>query len=169
MLAEFDRHDTMMTFHSPPLVEALRAGNWELCDFLVEHGADPNNALIDAASSNNRAALDRLRSYPRTDVDRCKHSMFVWTVLQGHFELAEELLAMGADIHHTPPGHTWKDYALLHAAVTGADDVVRWLMERGADAAVNREKILEVTKQRSLDHIHVLFEGGKPPWTPSLG
>ena len=83
--------------------------------------------------------------------------MFVCAVLEGHFELAEEMLLMGADIHHTPPGYVWADYALFEAAVTGKIEVVRWLLERGADPDVNLSKVLEVTRQRGLDDSYDLF------------
>ena len=156
-LADFDRGDTMLAFHDPPLWHALKARNWALCDWLVENGADPTNCLASAAYANNREGIERLRGYSRCDINRAKHVMFVCAVLEGHFELAEEMLLMGADIHHTPPGYVWADYALFEAAVTGKIEVVRWLLERGADPDVNLSKVLEVTRQRGLDDSYDLF------------
>ena len=156
-LREFDRADTMLVYHPPPLEYALKARKWPLCDALVANGADPNNCLISCAMSNDRIALEHLKSYMNLDFESRKHSMFVHAALEGHFELADELLALGANVHHKLRNSPWEETALFTAAVTGKTDVVRWLLCHGADANVNREKIIEVTKQRGLDETHAIF------------
>jgi len=155
-MTEFDRQDSMLVYKLPPLALAIDAHNWELCDWLLECGADPSNCLVHSAITNNREAIDYLRKH-HADFEAKKHSMFVWAAIEGHTDLAEELLGEGADIHHCPPGHKWSDYALFHAAVTGMTDLVIWLLERGAVAGPNREKILEVTEKRGLADVRALF------------
>lgn len=69
---------------------------------------------------------------PREIVDNA----FVTAVGMGHKHVGQYLLQQGARINSRPAGFHWKGTA-LHAAVwRGRTDLVKWLMESGADPSV---------------------------------
>ena len=99
-------------------------GHWQLCQFLIEHGADPNHPLPETGETPLHAALcsdDRTRYDPVLDV----------------------LLASGADPNRaTLPGketgsfmrdaRTRRETPLHRAAAVGGERSIRLLLDAGA-------------------------------------
>lgn len=99
-------------------------GHWQLCQFLLEHGADANRALRDTGESPLHAALSA------ADRPATEHVVNV-------------LLAAGADPHHctspdVPTGAFMRDARtrgetpLHRAAAFGSESVIRSLLHAGA-------------------------------------
>jgi ankyrin repeat protein len=110
-----------------PLADARAFGQWRAAGRLVEWGA--RTTIDDAATLG---LLDRLEGYFRgtrpapDDVNRA----FWGACHGGQRRCAEYLLAQGADLDWVPP---WEPLTPLDAATrSGADDLVRWLLARGA-------------------------------------
>ncbi|WP_234324073.1 MULTISPECIES: ankyrin repeat domain-containing protein [unclassified Streptomyces] len=110
-----------------PLADARAFGQWRAAHRLVEHGA--RTTLQDAATLG---LLDRVRAYVESDRPPSPDeitSAFWGACHGGHLTTAQYLHRRGADID-------WCGYdnrtPLGIARAQGADDVVRWLRDRGA-------------------------------------
>jgi ankyrin repeat protein len=116
----------------PPLEDARAFGQWKAARRLVERGA--RTTLVDAATLG---LLDRVQPYfsddevPAQDV---VNRAFWGACHGGARSCAEFLLEQGAELDWVPP---WERLTPLDAAArSGADELVRWLRDRGAHAAV---------------------------------
>ena len=99
-------------------------GHWQLCEYLLEHGADANRALRETGESPLHAAL--------THEDRARYDLVV-----------KVLLAAGADpnastLPGAPTGSLMRDARtraetpLHRAAAFGTEDTIQLLLEAGA-------------------------------------
>jgi ankyrin repeat protein len=94
-----------------PLHFAAFFGHPEAAKLLVERGAD-----LEARSTNTQFALDASPLHSASAA--------------GQLEVCEVLLDAGADVNAVPPGGYT---ALLHAAANQNEELVGFLLERGAD------------------------------------
>ncbi|MCX2955124.1 ankyrin repeat domain-containing protein [Lentzea sp. NEAU-D7] len=106
-----------------PLADARAFAQWRAAHRLVERGAAVT--LTDAATLGLSDRLgELLAGATQDDVD-----IAFWGACHGgQRECAERLLALGADVHRTPP---WEPVTPVEAAVrNGFDDLAAWLRDR---------------------------------------
>ncbi len=139
-----------------PLDEALYWAQSAIAGFLV--GRDARiRALSTAAGLGDPAAIEGFfegatvgaRAGPigspfpdtvppelATDAGSIVDHAFVMAVNTGRREAAELLVGRGAQVNAKPPGYHWQGTA-LHAAVwRGDQELVEWLVDQGANAAI---------------------------------
>jgi ankyrin repeat protein len=100
-------------FGYSPLTAAAGSGNREVCQLLVDHGADVNQIDIDGQVPLCLAAHE------------------------GRMDICADLIEQGADVH-AKTGGGWT--ALHGAAVKGDLRICELLVEHGADPTVENEK-----------------------------
>jgi len=82
-----------------------------LVELLLKNSANPNASDVEGFNSLNQA------------------------VVEGHFDIAERLIAHGASINHRYKGDGYS--TVLHTAASyGFDDCVRFLLHHGGDVTV---------------------------------
>lgn len=155
-------------FYADPLAVAVRMQRWDVGDDLLAMAGEQfgratpafrdfsNRALIDIASRNDWVGL-RYMERAGGNIDGMKHSMFVWSAVDGHLEMADAFLAMGADVHTRISTCPYSDTALFYAVCAAKEREVAWLLERGADAHANDDKAMEVAAQRGYWRVHELL------------
>lgn len=104
------------------LLTAARYGYMSIVKFLVSVGAKRYDA-IDVARKNNHMEVVDLLSDLRAK--EASDKLVYWS-LGGNVKIAESLLLEGADIHYR------NDEALRRAIKYGHDDLVKFLISRGA-------------------------------------
>lgn len=112
-----------------PLDDATAFGQWHAAHRLVERGA--HVTLFQAATLGLVERLDQhLKAADEDDVNEA-----FWGACHGGQQgTAEVLLGRGAQVNWTPP---WENLTPLDAAHrSGADDLIRWLLDHGAASAV---------------------------------
>lgn len=107
---------------------------------MVKDGVSPNTlvadgdpALVRALRWDNAAVVDVLIKTPGLDVNaesRLGENALMLAVLKGNQDLAEKLVAMGANVNKD--GWT----PLHYAATNGRTDLMQWLINEGADVNV---------------------------------
>jgi ankyrin repeat protein len=114
-----------------PLTDAVAFGQWQVARRLVEHGAEP--AFREAAGLGQRERVERACAAdpPPTRDDL---TQALWYACHGGQQaMVELLLEQGADLNWVS---TWDQLTPLDAAErSGANDLVRWLRDRGARSA----------------------------------
>lgn len=113
-------------------------GNLEMMALFLERGADINrlnasgeSALALAAWRGQKAAVEWLLARgAKVDAPARHWSALHYAVFAGHGDLADQLMARGADINAlTPNGSS----VLMMAAREGREELARKLIEKGAD------------------------------------
>jgi reactive intermediate/imine deaminase len=123
-----DHGESLQSLGPNALTEAAFHGHWQLCQFLIEQGADANAALPDTGETPLHAAL--------CTADRSRHDLVV-----------KVLLANGADPNRaTRPGvetgafmrdcRTKGETPLHRAAAFGTEETVQLLLDSGARVEV---------------------------------
>jgi len=144
-----------------PLEEALYWRHLELADFLVARGAKPNSLRAVAglgstselegffADGELQTQAGPIRSpFPDTvpqgrenEPQDILNNAFVTAVNTGRRQTAALLLDRGAQLNAKPPGFHWRGTA-LHAAVWHGDaEMVRWLIDGGADPSIQDDLV----------------------------
>jgi ankyrin repeat protein len=130
-----------------PLGAAARAGDLDTVRFLLDHGADVGartrsgyTALYGAASWSDNVAMVKLLlehgADPKTKVETSELAADVFTpvmaaAMRGDPAALKPLLDRGADVN--VQGGDFGRTALLMAATTGREDVVKLLLDSGAN------------------------------------
>ncbi len=160
-----ERDPALLHAEPPPrsssIVQALSYGNAPLVPLLTRVWPLPDD-LPHAAGIGNAAAVARwfdtagqpvlgslAHQYPGSDPQFPRGDLgwgpattqqvldiaLAWAVLNRHFEIAEFLLARGADINTNWATH--EPASILHeAAIQGNDDAARFLIDHGADLTI---------------------------------
>jgi ankyrin repeat protein len=171
-----------------PLGAATRGGGLDTIRFLIDRGADVGartksgyTALYGAASwPGNAAVVSLLLDHgadPKTKVETSGLAADVFTpvmaaAVRGDAEALKPLLDRGADANVR--GGDFGRTALLMATTTGREDVVKLLLDKGANPGAKDQlgnTPLRWAKKRGDSSIVKLLEkaGGKEPPTPEEG
>jgi ankyrin repeat protein len=171
-----------------PLGAATRGGDLDTIRFLIDRGADVGartksgyTALYAAASwPDNAAVIVLLLDHgadPKTKVEISGLAADVFTpvmaaAMRGDAEALKPLLGRGADVNLQ--GGDFGRTALLMATTTGREDVVKLLLDKGANPSASDQlgnTPLRWAKKRGDTGIVKLLEkaGGKEPPTPEEG
>ncbi|XP_031335923.1 ankyrin repeat domain-containing protein 17-like isoform X2 [Photinus pyralis] len=146
-----------------PLMEAASAGHLDIVRLLVAHGADVN-----AQSSSGNTPLMYGCAGGHTDVvkfllehganvedhNENGHTPLMEAASAGHVELAKILLMHGAGIN--THSNEFKESALTLACYKGHLDMVRFLLEAGADQEHKTDEMHTALMEASMDgHVEV--------------
>lgn len=119
------------------LMIACKRGNFEVVDFLLDHGANPNSS----GQNHNKSPLTIASS-------------------EGFSRIAERLVQAGAEINSKKDGST----ALYFACVAGNIDVIEKLLELGAETEVSTligcTPLMWACTQGNVDVVDRLLKGG---------
>lgn len=139
-----------------PVELAQLSGSPEIADYLLSVGATlpgpgPERDLIAAALRADRAAVERIRgSHPGVveHARRARPGLMVWASTRASAETATLLVELGFDVNaygrgDVPVEEPWET-ALHHAAGSGNVELVRRLLELGADPSL-RDKRFDAT------------------------
>jgi len=114
-----------------PIADAWGFKQWRAASRLVERGA--RTTLVDAATIG---LLDRVEGYFTATAAPAPEEVtraFWGACHGGRLAISEYLFHRGADLNWVPP---WENLTPLDAAIRdGADELLRWLRERGATSA----------------------------------
>jgi ankyrin repeat protein len=113
---------------------ATQMGRRDIIDYLVSQGAP-----VDFFTACVMGRLEQVEAELASDPGRARargvHDLpaIYFAAIGGQLEVAELLLAAGADVNETAPAA-----APIHGAVMGGrPEVVRWFLERGADPSLS--------------------------------
>jgi ankyrin repeat protein len=146
------------SFGRPPIIAALRERHLAIVDLLLERGADPQtkNLLSEATRLGANDLVRRLLAV----ADVVDPEAFFEAARRGEVALVGELLDSGVDIE----AESWGNRALHKAAAKGRLEVVRLLLERGAelDARDSRGNtpMLHAAYNGQLEVVKLLVESG---------
>ncbi|HEY3194745.1 MAG TPA: ankyrin repeat domain-containing protein [Candidatus Dormibacteraeota bacterium] len=129
-----ERNPALVNARAPwnetPIEAAAQMGNVPIIQYLIENGAP-----VDMFTACVLGDVDRLRrelaADPSRAVARGVHDLptLYFAAIGGSIEIAEQLLASGAGVNDRAEAA-----APIHGAVMGGDpEMIRWLLERGAD------------------------------------
>ena len=132
-----DANPALLTARAPwnetPIEAATQMGNRPILDFLIERGAP-----IDLFTASVLGDLERVRlelvADPSLAAARGVHDLpaLYFAALGGNLEVADLLLRSGAGVNDHAEAA-----APLHGAVMGGSaEMVRWLLDHGADPAL---------------------------------
>jgi ankyrin repeat protein len=128
-----------------PLDFAVRAGNVENIELLLDNGADINATNSDGLTALNLAVMEGQTNAAEILLDKgadIGNDDLKWAAWNGSVEIIKRLLAKGADVNTVFYG---TETALINAALAGKFEAVKFLLENGAD--VNAK---EVTGETAL-------------------
>lgn len=128
-----------------PVELALLAGDTEIADHLLAHGAaapeaDPVRELIAATFRADRSAVDRIRAeHPNAAAEarRSRPGLIVWAAARAAVDTVAVLAGLGFDVNaygrgDAPVEEPWET-ALHHSAGNGDVELTRLLLDLGAD------------------------------------
>ena len=121
------------TWNETPIEAATQMGNRPILDFLIERGA-PVDFFTACVLGNANQVRAELEANPARAADRGVHHLpaLYFAAIGGQLEVAELLLAQGADVNARAEAA-----APIHGAVIGRSaELVHWLLAHGADPEV---------------------------------
>ncbi|KAL8632574.1 hypothetical protein Q9189_001726 [Teloschistes chrysophthalmus] len=144
-------------YYGTPLNAAIRRGNMEIFNMLLEKGADPNIS----GSKKNWTALEMACVYKQQEafntllernlnlyaIGRCG-TLLQAAAFAGSKPMAKELVHRGLDVNAN--GHGPYGNSLQSAAIRGQEDVVRFLIRRGADVKAKGGQFGSVLQAASI-------------------
>ncbi|GAB0092386.1 Ankyrin repeat [Sergentomyia squamirostris] len=146
-----------------PLMEAASAGHVDIIKLLISHGADVNaqsstgnTPLMYACAGGHVAAVRELLAHGANVEDHNEngHTPLMEAASAGHVEVAKILLEHGAGIN--THSNEFKESALTLACYKGHLDMVRFLLEAGADQEHKTDEMHTALMEASMDgHVEV--------------
>ncbi|XP_055679921.1 ankyrin repeat and KH domain-containing protein mask isoform X9 [Lutzomyia longipalpis] len=150
-----------------PLMEAASAGHVDIIKLLISHGADVNaqsstvtpignTPLMYACAGGHVAAVQELLANGANVEDHNEngHTPLMEAASAGHVEVAKILLDHGAGIN--THSNEFKESALTLACYKGHLDMVRFLLEAGADQEHKTDEMHTALMEASMDgHVEV--------------
>jgi hypothetical protein len=132
-----DAHPTALNMRAPwnetAVEAATQMGNVPILELLIDRGA-PVDFFTACVLGRVEQVNDELSADPVLASARGVHELptLYFAAIGGHLAIAERLLAAGADVNAR-----CESAAPIHGAVMGGSaDMVRLLLERGADASL---------------------------------
>ncbi|KAK4198852.1 hypothetical protein QBC40DRAFT_330363 [Triangularia verruculosa] len=100
--------------------------------------------------------------------DRCGRTPLFIAAAMGHVKVCDTLIALGAKVDHQD--HIYGQSALHLAADQGQTDVVRLLLQRGADCNVRGSvtPLWMATRSARVDIVEMLLQGGADPQAANM-
>jgi ankyrin repeat protein len=120
-------------WNETPVEAATQMGNKSIIDLLVQHGA-PVDFFTASVLGHVEQVRGELAANPARAKDRGVHDLpaLYFAAIGGSREVAELLLASGSGVNEQ-----CEAAAPIHGAVMGGSaDMVRWLLEHGADPSL---------------------------------
>lgn len=162
-----------------PIEEGLYFGQPNIVEMLVRRGASVHNLRIAAGLGE----IDRINAFftpegqlkeeageiawpfgpipedqhATTGQDVIDHAL-VYAGMRGQMAAAERLLHYGAALNVCPPGFEYRGTVLHYAAIRGHAELVRYLVERGADKALKDDTLGQLPKDWALFEGHEYIE-----------
>ncbi|XP_025832280.1 ankyrin repeat domain-containing protein 17 isoform X2 [Agrilus planipennis] len=146
-----------------PLMEAASAGHLDIVRLLVAHGADVNaqsssgnTPLMYGCAGGHTEVVKFLLEHGANVEDHNEngHTPLMEAASAGHVELAKILLMHGAGIN--THSNEFKETALTLACYKGHLDMVRFLLEAGADQEHKTDEMHTALMEASMDgHVEV--------------
>lgn len=156
-----------------PLMWATAAGQTEAIRVLLEHGADVNaqdadgdTALMRAARRGHIAALDGLLASgadPNLGGNSGRTALHEAIYGKASESCVRRLIEAGADVNAM---HDRTSTPLGSAAYFGQTEIVRILIESGADISLPDSPLYSAVLERHADVVRVLLEAGVSPHGP---
>ncbi|KAL3313749.1 Ankyrin repeat domain-containing protein 17 [Cichlidogyrus casuarinus] len=148
---------------STPLMDAASAGYTDIVRLLLEHGAcvmqtsnAENTALHYAATSGHLECVRLLLDYnsPLEQQNETGHTPLMEATNNAHLEVAKLLVQRGANINSF--SSEFKESALTLASYKGHTEMVRFLLEMGADHEHRTDEMHNALMEASMDgHVEV--------------
>lgn len=163
------------------LSKAVGGGDWTAATGLLESGADPSWAIVDAARRGDTEGLSWLFDRGAVAAGRPGTRALLWALRTDNPELAALLRAHGADLNGSDPSGI--TLLMSTAAATTkerrANHVLSALLDAGADpnagSLAGRTALLFAVKANRLKAIQRLLEAGaevdvrdRDGWTPLM-
>ncbi|KAL0275144.1 UNVERIFIED_CONTAM: hypothetical protein PYX00_003100 [Menopon gallinae] len=146
-----------------PLMEAASAGHPDIVKLLISHGAEVNaqsstgnTPLMYACSGGHEAVVRVLLNHAANIEDHNEngHTPLMEAASAGHVGVAKILLEYGAGIN--THSNEFKESALTLACYKGHLDMVRFLLEAGADQEHKTDEMHTALMEASMDgHVEV--------------
>lgn len=162
-----------------PLMEAASAGHPDIVKLLISHGAEVNaqsstgnTPLMYACSGGHEAVVRVLLDNAANVEDHNEngHTPLMEAASAGHVGVAKILLEYGAGIN--THSNEFKESALTLACYKGHLDMVRFLLEAGADQEHKTDEMHTALMEASMDgHVEVarlLLDSGAQVWCKIL-
>ncbi|XP_064212242.1 ankyrin repeat domain-containing protein 17 isoform X4 [Tribolium castaneum] len=146
-----------------PLMEAASAGHLDIVKLLVKHGADVNaqstsgnTPLMYGCAGGHTKVVEFLLEHGANVEDHNEngHTPLMEAASAGHVDLAKILLKRGAGIN--THSNEFKESALTLACYKGHLEMVRFLLEAGADQEHKTDEMHTALMEASMDgHVEV--------------
>ncbi|MES2461306.1 MAG: ankyrin repeat domain-containing protein [Armatimonadota bacterium] len=158
-----------------PLAPAIRSGTIELVQLLLERGADPNYSAspwfcpLNWAIGQGDVEVVRLLIDQGADVNlpRIDYKPLMLAAAHGYTDIVLYLLRCGADLHARDDGGMT---ALTYAAMSGSEEVVELLRERGVILTVlDAIALRDTSLYEQLRELHEAAERENTPRAPRWG
>ena len=132
---------------------ACQNGHVKVTEILLSHGASTSVYTFQAACAGGHLDVVKCLVANGTDIeidfDECLGLR--WASANGHFEVVKYLVNNNMPIHH---------YALECAVTSGNINIVKWLIERGADVNGNYALRWASSNDQHLDIVKCLVDHG---------
>ncbi|CAF0726075.1 unnamed protein product [Brachionus calyciflorus] len=160
---------------STPLIEACSNGHEQIVDLLLKHGANPNKKSSSGSTPLHYAIQNNHANIVRKLLETCKdiividqpnengHTPLMEASSNGNLECVKILVECGLANVNTYSAE-FKETALTLASYKGHVDVVRYLLEKGADCEHKTDEMHTALMEACMDgHVEVakiLIENG---------
>ena len=142
---------------------ASRLGHAKVVKLLLKYGANPADGIISAAEYGSMDTvlvlmkkIDMQKLYQEDKVNRA----FLAAVRNGHIEIAQVLLKLGANVHYS------NDEAIRWSAAAGYLPMVKMLIDNGADPrAENDQAFFAAAKYNNKEIMKILGKYVRPKST----